>query len=100
MRHIYNTSFIINEAIEKQWIQFIKEHYIETLRKNKACDDIIFTKVSIDQPEGKTYSLQIVFHSEKQMNDFLENWLGKIEEKIIERYNNAYVCFSSMLTEI
>lgn len=100
MRHIYNTSFIVNESIEIQWIKFMQEHYIETLLKNEVCDDIIFTKVSIDQPEGKTYSLQVVCHSEKQMNNFLENWLEKIEEKIIERYKNAYVCFSSMLTEI
>lgn len=100
MRHIYNTSFIISESIETQWIEFIREHYIGTLRKDEACDDIIFTKVSIDQPEGKTYSLQVVCHSEKQMDDFLENRLPKIEEKIIERYKNSYVCFSSTLTEI
>ena len=62
--------------------------------------DIIFTKVSIDQPEGKTYSLQLVFNSEEQQNHFLDEWLPDIEKKIIQIFSNRYLCFSSILTEI
>lgn len=100
MRHIHNTSFIINETIEIEWIEFVREHYIAPLRTNHLCKDVIFTKVSIDQPEGKTYSIQVVFETEKQMNHFLESWLPEVEEKIIRRYTNKYFCFSSTLTEI
>lgn len=100
MRHIHNTSFIINENIEKQWVDFIREHYIVPLCANNLCDDVIFTKVSIDQPEGKTYSIQVMFKTENQMNHFLETWLPGVEEKIIQRYKNNYFCFSSTLTEI
>ena len=56
MRIIYNTSFIIDEDIETAWIGFIRKNYISVLQTNRLCEDIIFTKVSIDQPEGKTYS--------------------------------------------
>lgn len=100
MRTIYNTSFIINENIEKEWIEFMKKHYLSVLHENKLCNDIIFTKVSIDQPDGKTYSLQLVFDTEKQQNYFLEKWLPLIEEKIVRHYANCYLCFSSTLTEI
>ena len=58
------------------------------------------TKVSIDQPEGKTYSLQLVFNSEEQQNHFLDEWLPDIEKKIIQIFSNRYLCFSSILTEI
>ena len=99
MRIIYNTSFIIDEDIETAWIGFIRKNYISVLQTNRLCEDIIFTKVSIDQPEGKTYSLQLVFNSEEQQNHFLDEW-PDIEKKIIQIFSNRYLCFSSILTEI
>ena len=99
MRIIYNTSFIIDEDIETAWIGFIRKNYISVLQTNRLCEDI-FTKVSIDQPEGKTYSLQLVFNSEEQQNHFLDEWLPDIEKKIIQIFSNRYLCFSSILTEI
>lgn len=100
MRHIHNTSFIIDESIEKQWVDFMQAHYIDVLKNNNVSQDVIFTKVSIDQPEGKTYSIQVVFDSKWQMEQFLENWLPEIEERLIESYRNRYLCFSSILTEL
>lgn len=82
MRIIYNTSFIIDEDIETAWIGFIRKNYISVLQTNRLCEDIIFTKVSIDQPEGKTYSLQLVFNSEEQQNHFLDEWLPDIEKRL------------------
>ncbi len=100
MRTIYNTSFIVDEAIEQEWIGFIKEHYIAPVREHRLCRDTVFTKVSIDQPEGKTYSLQLVFDTPEQQEQFLANWLPGIEAEIIRNYTDRYVCFSSILTEI
>lgn len=100
MRIIYNTSFIIDEEIETEWIGFIRNNYISVLQTNRLCEDIIFTKVSVDQPEGKTFSLQLVFHSEEQQNHFTNEWLPAIEDRIAQFFSNRYVCFSSILTEI
>lgn len=100
MRTIFNTSFIIDENIEPGWVEFMREHYLPVIKDNELCQDIIFTKVSIDQPDGKTYSLQLVFSTERQMEYFLENWAAGLEEKMSCQYANGYVCFSSVLTEI
>lgn len=100
MRHIHNTSFIIDESIEKQWVEFMQTHYIDVLKNKKISEDVIFTKVSIDQPEGKTYSIQVVFHEKQQMEQFLKIWLPEIEKQLIENYHNRYFCFSSILTEL
>ncbi len=100
MRIIYNTSFIVQEEIEREWTEFIKRHYLAVIEEHRLCQGTIFTKVSIDQPNGKTYSLQLIFNTEEQQNHFLENWLPQLEEKIIQNYANRYVCFSSVLTEI
>ena len=100
MRHIHNTSFITDESIEEQWVDFMQAHYINVLKDKNISRDVIFTKVSIDQPEGKTYSIQIVFDGKEQMEQVLENWLPEIEKKLIENYRNRYLCFSSILTEL
>ena len=89
-----------DEDIETAWIGFIRKNYISVLQTNRLCEDIIFTKVSIDQPEGKTYSLQLVFNSEEQQNHFLDEWLPDIEKKINQIFSNRYLSFSSILTEI
>ena len=100
MRTIFNTTFIIEEKIEQEWIEFMRQHYITPLQENQLCKDVIFTKVSIDQPEGKTYSLQLVFSSLEALCHFQDNRLPSIEEKLIQQYANRYICFSSVLTEI
>lgn len=100
MRHIHNTSFIIDESIEKQWVDFMQAYYIDVLKNNNISQDIIFTKVSIDQPEGKTYSVQVVFNEKQHLEDFLQNWLPEIEKQLIDNYRNRYFCFSSILTEL
>lgn len=100
MRHIYNTTFIVEEKTEQEWVAFMRENYIPPLISSGAVTDTIFTKVSIDQPEGKTYSLQLVFSSEQDLKRFQEKHLVPVEEKLISRYKNHYLCFSSTLTEI
>ena len=101
MRIIFNTTFIIEESIENEWITFMRENHINQMSDDRQlCNDIIFTKVSIDQPEGKTYSVQIIFDNEQQQNLFMENRLPAFENKLIEKFKNHYLCFSSVLTEI
>jgi hypothetical protein len=100
MRIIFNTSFIINQEIEQEWIGFIKEHYISSLQNTGIISDVIFTKVSIDQPDGKTYSLQLIFDSDDRLQLFTDKYLPAIEEKIIANYKNRYLCFSSLLHEL
>lgn len=100
MRTIYNTSFIIPEEIEEEWVAFMRQHYLAALTDHHLCQDVIFTKVSIDQSEGKTYSLQLVFNTRQQQECFVKNHLPDLEEKIRQHYANRYLCFSSILTEI
>lgn len=100
MRIIHNTSFIVQPQIEQEWIGFIRENYIAYLKAEAVINDLIFTKVSIDQPDGKTYSIQVIFDSEKDLELFTTLHLPVIEKKIIGKYKNHYLCFSSILKEI
>ena len=35
MRIIFNTTFIVNESIETEWISFIRKYYLAYLRQNR-----------------------------------------------------------------
>lgn len=98
MRTIHNTTYIIDDAIEAEWVRFMQEHCLPAVAD--ACTDTIFTKVSIDQPEGKTYSLQLVFDTVEAQETCAAQRLPALEEKIAARYTGRYVCFCSLLTEI
>lgn len=99
MRTIFNTTYIVDETIETEWLQSMQTGYIAYIRRHSLAEDIIFTKVSIDQPEGKTYSLQLVFGNPEDLEKFREQHLDHLE-KSCEQYRNRYLCFSSLLTEI
>lgn len=100
MRLIFNTTYIVEEAIETGWQDFMREQYIAYLRRQQFIQDVLFTKVSIDQPDGKTYSLQIFFDTSESLEHFTQHHLPLLEEKMTDKYKNHYLCFSSTLTEI
>ena len=100
MRAIHNTSFIVNEKFEDAWLSFMRTDYIPSIRRLGLCSDIVFTKVSIDQPDGKTYSLQLVFPSAVEMDSYLSSHMHNIDSALIGKFQGGYLCFNSVLTEI
>ena len=100
MRCIHNTSFIVDENAVREWVEFVKGEYIPSISRLELCDDILLTKVSIDQPEGKTYSLQLVFSSPEKMDEYLAAHMARIDAPLIEKFRNRYLCFNSVLSEI
>lgn len=100
MRHIYNTTYIVEEKAEREWVAFMREKYIRAIADLGVVADMIFTKVSIDQGEGKTYSLQLIFPAEEVLNHFLTYHLERIDRELASAYKDRYLYFSSTLTEI
>ncbi|MBE6334008.1 MAG: DUF4286 family protein [Bacteroidales bacterium] len=100
MRVIQNTSFIIGPSFEKEWFRFIKEEYIPLIDQLDLCEDIIFTRVSIDQPEGKTYSLQLVFPNQTALDRYAAIYMDGIDATLIKKFSGKYLCFNSILREV
>lgn len=100
MRVIFNTSFIVNENAESEFVHFMKNSCIVFFKEKEMCQDIIFTKVSIDQPDGKTYSLQLVFRTLDELNSFVEHHFSAMQEKLFDQFGNKYFFFSSNLVEL
>lgn len=99
-RIIHNTTYIVNNNIEEDWVQFVIKNYITPLKKYNACKDVLFTKVSIDQAEGRTYSIQLVFEDEEVRKNFIEEVIFPLEKKLSTTYNDKYLTFDSVLSEI
>lgn len=100
MRIIFNTTFIIPHVIEKEWVRFMFVNHVSDLKKNTELKDVIFSKVDIEQPEGETYSLQVVFDSEMAYERYLEHGNELFVQLLIKHYKDSYLCFSSTMREI
>ncbi len=99
-RVIYSTSFLVDDEIEAQWVEYMKLHYIGYILYHGLCSDVIFTKVLFEQPEGKNYSLQIIFDSEELLNRFTNRHLHVLEQMITESHGNKCLRFTTTLLEI
>ena len=100
MRVIQNTSFIVGPSFEKEWYTFMKEEYIPSIDKLDLCMDMIFTRVSIDQSEGKTYSLQLVFPNRTALDRYATIYMQSIDAALIKKFSGKYLCFNSILSEV
>lgn len=78
----------------------MKEEYIPVIEQLDLCEDIIFTRVSIDQPEGKTYSLQLVFPNQTALDRYASIYMEKTDAILIKKFSGKYLCFNSILSEV
>ncbi|MGL5683892.1 MAG: DUF4286 family protein [Marinifilaceae bacterium] len=100
MRIIYNTTFIIPDFIEENWLAFIREEHVAIIKNDSDIDDVLFTKVEIEQPEGETYSLQVIFNSAEKYDNYLATKDAIFVQALIERFKDQYLCFSSTMREL
>ncbi|MDR1755979.1 MAG: DUF4286 family protein [Culturomica sp.] len=100
MRIVYNTTYVIEEAAEQEWIGFVRGEHLRQIRATGLTEDLLFTRVSTDQPEGSNYSLQLLFRGEENLRAFTERHLPSLRERMEALYGKHYLCFSSILTEL
>ncbi len=100
MRIVHNTTYVIDKAAEQEWIGFVRGEYLLQIRATGLTEDMLFTRISVDQPEGTNYSLQLVFRGEEKLRAFTEHHLPTLRERMHTLYGHRYLCFNSILTEL
>lgn len=100
MRLVYNTTFHVEIEIAEKLIQSIKEFYIPYVKKKGLCCDILFTRIILHEEEGLSFSLQLVFPSEKNYAIFIDIYKDKLLGILIELFGQNLLHFSTILEEI
>ena len=100
MRYIYNTTFHLEEHIEPNWIEWMQKHYIPSVRKQNLCSDLLFTRIRIEEPHVKSYSLQLIFPTEENFLIFKEKYQQDLTQDLLDRFNKQVLYFSTLLEEL
>ncbi len=97
---IYNTSYILHSTIEQEFCKWIDEKYIPLLKETGTFIQEYFCKVMVQQEDGsQTYSLQLFFKSETQLNKYRQEFEPRCKAVFIAKYQTEIMNFSSTMFE-
>ena len=100
MRYIYNTTFHVEDNIETSWINWMQYHHLPVIREKGLCSDILLTRIKAQEPQGKSFSLQLVFPTEKEYQIFLERHHEDLLKKLLDQFGRQVLYFSTLLEEV
>ena len=100
MRFIYNTTFHVEEEIEGAFRKAIREFYIPYVKAKSVCCDVLFTRILVNEEEGKSFSLQLVFSVADDYAVFMELYKEKLLGVLTEMFGPNLLHFSTTLEEV
>ncbi|MBL4559411.1 MAG: DUF4286 family protein [Labilibaculum sp.] len=97
---IYNTSYLIENSMEKDFCEWMKIKFIPLLKETGTFSTSYFCKVMVaTEDEGLTYSLQLLFKNKEQFTKYNTRFEQKVKAVFDAKYRNQVMSFSSLLEE-
>ena len=97
--NIYNITFIVEEEIEKDWIEYMDRVILPELGKNVHQVDLLKVtfEEGVDNVKGTTFSVQF-YCKDKEMINWVKN-IGHqmLLQKLYRKFNNNWLAFASKL---
>ena len=97
--NIYNVTFIVENEIEKDWVEYIDREILPDLGKNVHQVDLL--KVSfeegINNDQGTTFSLQFYCKDNEMINWVKEIGHQILLQKLYRKFPKNWVAFASKL---
>jgi hypothetical protein len=98
---LYNVTFGIDKAIEQEWIQWMKQHYIPfVLATNQFTDLKLYKVLTHDEETSVSYSVQCFAKTIDNVVTYLDNYSFKIVELHRKTFADKHVAFNTLLEEV
>ncbi|WP_321300019.1 DUF4286 family protein [Marinifilum fragile] len=98
---LYNTSYLLDQEIEGVFVEWMKTKFIPLLKETCTFSYNYFCKVMVAQEDGgMTYSLQLLFKTQEQLEKYINSFEPKIKAVFNARFQNQVITFSSLLQEV
>ena len=95
---IYNVTLKVHEAINKEWLQWLKEIHIPEVMDTKCFTGFrIVRLVDIDDSEGPTYAVQYDAESKAAYNLYIEKFAGEMRRRSFEKWGDQFIAFRSLM---
>ncbi|MEZ4906406.1 MAG: DUF4286 family protein [Saprospiraceae bacterium] len=86
---LVNETFFADLNIDQEWLAYFMSQYLTEIKQNIEIEQYIFSKISENyNPDGNSYSFQIVIQNNKEILEKLFLLLDKINEKISTIFND------------
>jgi hypothetical protein len=95
---IYNITIKVDTAIQKQWLDWLKEEYIPGILRtgcfNKAN---ILQLLETGDRDGPTYAIQFHAESKALYNIYAEKFSGVMLQKSLDKWGDQFISFGSVM---
>lgn len=98
---IYNVTCKVDKSIVDEWIQWMKNTHIpEVLGTGKFDGHRFLHLLDQDETDGITYAIQYYSPTAELLNEYLTKYAPKFKKDGLDRYQNRFVAFRSVLEDI
>ncbi|NOU58825.1 DUF4286 family protein [Marinifilum caeruleilacunae] len=98
---LYNTSYLFDQELEKEFVEWMKIKFIPLLKETGTFSKSYFCKVMVAQEDGGlTYSLQLLFNTPEQLEKYINSFEPRTKAVFGARFQNQVISFSSLLQEV
>tara|TARA_B100000900_G_C20580606_1_gene717355 strand:- start:205 stop:516 length:312 start_codon:yes stop_codon:yes gene_type:complete len=98
---IYNVTVNIEESVEQEWLNWMKETHIPEVMKTELFESAKMSKVLVEeQMGGKTYSIQYSCTSHAKLDQYQAKYAKKLQQEHTEKYQGKFVSFRTLLEVI
>mgnify|MGYP000058834913 FL=1 len=98
---IYNVTVNIEESVEQEWLQWMKDTHIPDVMKTGMFLSSKMTLVLVEeQMGGKTYSIQYTCKNKETLDEYEQNYAPALQKDHNDKYQGKFVAFRTLLEVI
>jgi hypothetical protein len=97
---IYNETIIVDEAIHKQWLSWMRNEYIPMVMKTGHFTSHKILNVLDSPNEGVTYCIQYLTDKREKYDQFTANHLLELQSIHQQKFENQFVLFNTLMQTV
>lgn len=98
--YLYNITYNIEQEIEDEWKQWMKQIYLPRVMSTAYFEKYKFYRLLNVQDEGVTYSVQFFSSDLSKIEQYLENEASPLLAEQNQRFRYKHVAFMTLLQEV
>ena len=97
---VYNETYMVDEAIDQEWLSWIKENHIPAVLKTGNFESSKILRVLNSPNEGITYCIQFLTDDVTKYEDFMLYHLNPLAIEHNRVFENRFVVFNTLMEQI
>jgi hypothetical protein len=98
---LYNVTVNINEEVNNEWFEWMKEDHIpEVMATGLFTDCRMFRLLGSEADGGITYSIQYFCESMEEYDEYQKKFAAEIQKKHNEKYKDKFAAFRTIMESV